>query len=125
MKQAFCGPFHGNLRFGPLFSGNKENLMLNQLGAPSANGLAAYAKSATPQTIDTLGVQSALKEIDAQVAESLNLGGNLRGSVGISRPESPLAPPTAETLAMTISNLASRLRSANDDLADVLRHLST
>jgi hypothetical protein len=99
--------------------------MLNQLGAPSANGLAAYAKSATPQTIDTLGVQSALKEIDAQVAESLNLGGNLRGSVGISRPESPLAPPTAETLAMTISNLASRLRSANDDLADVLRHLST
>lgn len=70
------------------------------------------------------GVQSALRDLNAQIEEAENLSDNVRTVLGISN------PPTAKgeqnsTLADVLRSFTNRLAEANAKQREVLEHLSS
>ena len=70
------------------------------------------------------GVQSALKDLGAQIDEAENLSDNMRSAVGISNPPSQKGEQNF-TLADTLRAFANRLADANSKQREVLQHLSS
>jgi hypothetical protein len=102
------------------FSPRKRGKM-NYTESPSKQSQ-GYATSA-PQAIQA-GITSATQDLDKEVIAISELAYNLRSALGITIPSDPQCDSKSSLLDL-LQSLTYRLRSANGDLSDVLRHLTS
>ena len=86
------------------------------------NNTTAAAQTNAPPT---MGITSAMKDLDQALAENSQLTRSVKECLGISNPEQGSAAPQPSGLAGDLRAFASRVWNNNAHLRDVLGHINS